>query len=414
MSEPSLIVYNLRPSQLEHQPTLHAAHRLGYSVLLVTDQPSIDVPREVVQEVVLVDTYDIDAALAAGREIARRHTVSGVLTWSDRDVPTVALLAKELGLPGATPDAACIARNKYQMRCAMSAYPEFIPRNVRVTTWDEAQAAALDVGYPAVLKPTVAAGSIGIFEVNHPADLRRAFEALTQYTRPDINPIFGNGPGELIYEEFLIGTEHSVEGYVHQGKVIIAGITDKETLPPFHIEVGHLFPTALTEPERDTVHALTETVVNAFGLDNCVFHLECKVDNGHARLIEAAARGGGDYITSHLVPLATGESFHANAIRVATGVPPVCSTEVPLHAGVKKIVTPGEGVFEGFAGLASALATPGVEHIVVDRGAGDHVSPPPRDYTGCVLGTVIVRAAARDEVMDRLAKAARVLAPIVR
>ncbi|HEV2783899.1 MAG TPA: ATP-grasp domain-containing protein [Actinophytocola sp.] len=414
MSQPSLIYYNLRPSRVEHQPTLFAAHRLGYRVLLVTDQPALDVPRDVVREQVVVDTYDVGAALAAGRRLARAHRVDGVLTWSDRDVNTVALLAEELGLPGPPPEAARIARNKYRMRQAMSAHPELVPRFRHVGTWVEAEAAAADIGYPAILKPTVAAGSIAIFELHNADDLLRAFDTLTQHIRPTVNPIFGRGVSQLIYEEFLTGTEHSVEGYVRNEEVTVAGITDKETLPPFHTEVGHVFPTALGEPEREAVLALTSQVIKVFGLDDCVFHLECKVDKGRAKLIEAAARGGGDYITSHLVPLATGQSFHENAIRVATGAAPVAAGEPVFHAGVKKIVTPDAGVFEGFAGLAEANATPGVEHIVLERAIGEHVAPPPEDYTGCVLGSVIARAATRAELVHRLDTLTKTLAPVIR
>lgn len=408
----AVIMCNLRPNQLEHHAALRAAHRLGLKVLLITDQKA-DVPPSLLAEQIRVPTYDLDQLVAAGRELAGRHHVTGVVTWSDRDVLGTAELARALGLPGLDPQAAPAFRNKYLMRAALAALPEYLPRYARVTSPAELEAAAAYVGTPAVLKPTGAAGSIGIFEIHEAADLRPAFDQLVAYTRPEVHPIFAASTGELILEEFLTGSEHSVEGYVHQGRVTLAGITDKTTLAPFHTETRHVFPTALPAAASEAVSRMAEAVVRELGLTDGVFHLECKWDGERARIVEVAARIGGDHITSHLVPLATGTSFYENTVRVATGNAPLPATAPPLAAGVQKFLAPHAGTFERLDGLGEATAVPGLEHLVVDTRPGTAVRVPPEHYMEYALGAAIVRAGTPAEVTAALDTLRSVIVPVV-
>jgi biotin carboxylase len=415
MTARCVIFYNFRFHPLEYLPAFYAARRLGLDVLLVTDQQHLDPLADLVREVTVTDTYDVESAVQAGADLAKRYPVDGVLTWSDRDVITVAMLADRLGLPAPGIEAARNARLKLRMREALREHPELIPRYARVTEWADAERAAQDIGYPAVLKPAAAAGSVGIFELRTPDQLRPAFDSLTRLLQPSVHPMFGLSPGEMILEEFLTGSEHSVEGYVHSGTVDVVGITDKTTLPPHHLELRHVFPSGLTGPVQARVGEFTRTVVAALGLDGCVFHIECKVDGEHVRLVEAAARIGGGYITSHLVPLATGESFYGNAIRIACGSPPVTTPRLDgVYAGLAKLVPDRDGTFGGVPGLADALRLPGVEHVALERDEGSEVVLPPRSYAKGVVGAVIGTAATHEGVDRLLDGAVSALTPVIR
>ncbi|MYW01133.1 ATP-grasp domain-containing protein [Streptomyces sp. SID3343] len=415
MTSPCIAFFNLRTHQLAYLPTLRAASRLGYEVLLITDRPPDDLPRGLVREVSITDTYDVAAVLKTGGELAHRHDIVGVVPWRDRDVVPAAALADRLGLPGTPLPAAAITRNKYLMRESLRDRSSLLPRFALVRTWREAAAAAADIGYPAVLKPTVSMGSMGVFQVCSEQELEHAHRTLSAYAQSAVHPVFASAPGELIYEEYLEGSEHSVEGYVHDGRVIVVGITDKTTSPPFHLEIRHVFPTSLGSREQYRVRALVSEVIRVCGLDNCAFHLECKVDRDRIRLIEVAARVGGDYITSHLVPLATKEPFYENVLRLSVGsrpLTPATGIGAPsMFAGVVKIIAEHEGRFGGFRGIERALAVPGVEHVTVERSLGDNVLLPPRDYTGCVLAAVIACSHSAAEVDARLDQAARTLTP---
>lgn len=413
MSAESVVVYlNLRRTALEHGAALEAAHRQGYGVALIADNAPADLPAHIVRAVHRVDTYDLDAVNRAVDEIAENHTIAGVVTWSDRDVETVSLIAQRLGLSAPPVAAAKIARNKFLMREALSAHPETIPAYARVTTEAEALAAAAEIGYPAVLKPTSASGSKGIFVIHDEAQLRAAFAELIRYTRPDVDKVFTGNPNELIYEEFLTGTEHSVEGFVFEGETIIVGVTDKETSEPYCLEVGHVYPSSLPAQSLSAVETLTITVMKALGLDNCAFHLECMISpNGTAKLVEVAARVGGDFITSHLIELATETSFCENVIRVATGKRPIPHNDRRNYAGLRKLMAEEEGVLRAVDGIAQAEATPGVRHVVMERPIGADVRLPPKDYMSSTLGAALAVGNSAESVRATLREAVGTLAP---
>ncbi|MFD7659997.1 ATP-grasp domain-containing protein, partial [Actinosynnema sp. NPDC059797] len=211
------------------------------------------------------------------------------------------------------------------------------------------------------------------------------------------------------------GTEHSVEGFVHAGAVHVAGVTDKRTLDPFRIELAHRHPSLLPPAALDRVHDVTARVVAALGLDDCTFHLECMVGpDGRVRLVEVGARGGGDFIASHLVTLATGRSFAENSVRVATGRPPLAAAGLPLGACVRKLVTDRTGVVAAYAGLDDAARTSGVRHLVVERPVGARVDQPPVDYKSCILGAVIAVGATPREAEAAAEAAAEAVAVTVK
>jgi len=420
MPSPVIVYLNLRRTHLEHGAAIEAAHRQGYGVALIADHVPPGLPRHVVRAVHQVDTYDpaaVDGAVAA---IAAEHPVAGVVTWSDRDVETVSRLAARLGLPAPAPEAARIARNKYLMRQALTGYPDLIPRFARVTEWSDLLKALAEIGYPAVLKPTSGSGSKGIFVLRDEADLRTAFDELIRYTRPDVDRVFQDNPNELIVEEFLTGTEHSVEGFVSDGEVTIVGVTDKETSEPFRLEIGHIHPSGLSAATLTKIHDFTGLVVDTIGLDNCAFHLECMVDARQTvKLVEIAARVGGDFIASHLVGLSGAPAFSENVIRVAAGKRPLPACGPRWYAGVRKIMADRDGVLEGLDGLERALAVPGVRHIAMDRPVGATVRMPPADYTTSTLGAVIAVGDSAEAVQTTLRTAvaavtARIRPPIDR
>lgn len=413
MSKPSAVIYlNLRRTHQEYGAAIEAAHRLGHAVVLIADSVPAGLPTNVVRAVHKVDTFDPAAVDAAVDSATSEFNVVGVVTWSDPPVETVSRITNRLGLPGPAPEAARIARNKYLMREALAEHPATIPQYARVTTWDELEKAAADIGYPAVLKPTSASGSKGIFIIETEGELRPAFDELIRFTTPERDPVFRNNPNELIFEELLLGTEHSVEGLIHDGHIYIAGVLDKQTSEPFRLETGHIFPSTLHPSSLEAVHDLTRTVIGEVGLNNCAFHLECMVSpEGRAKLVEVAARPGGDFIASHLVGLATGEPFCENVLRVATGHRPELGDGPTMVAGLCKLMAEEDGVFEGLDGLYAALQEPGVRVIVPERAVGATVALPPADYMSSTIGAVIAVAGSDATLRDTLDRTVDALRP---
>jgi biotin carboxylase len=277
-----------------------------------------------------------------------------------------------------------------------------MPRFAPVRTWAEAEEAAARIAFPAVLKPVAGSGSKGIFLLPDERHLRPAFEELSRITQAGADRIFHRDPGQLIYEEFMEGTEHSVEGFVHQGEVIVAGVTDKRTTEPFRLELAHVHPSALPADTLSAIDALTGVVIETLGLDDCAFHLECMSGPSGVKLVEVAARAGGDFIASHLVGLSTGVSFSENVVRVATGLAPVLGDRPVLYAGVHKIMAQEAGTLVRIDGVDEALRVPGVQHAVIDRAVGVEIRLPPTHFSSSVVGALIASGDSAESAWDTL------------
>lgn len=73
--------------------------RQGYRVVLMTDHDPQLIDSGL-DEVIEIDTYDETAVVEAVIAYHQQHHLSGILTWSDKDVELVAQLNDRLQLPG--------------------------------------------------------------------------------------------------------------------------------------------------------------------------------------------------------------------------------------------------------------------------------------------------------------------------
>lgn len=412
----AVIFVNTRRTTLEAQACFFAASRLGLDVVLLSDSP-VALAENAAAEVVRVDTYDAAATLAAARDVARRRSVAGVVAWADRDIETVATVAEGLGLPGHSPTAAAAARNKHTARVMLDkTCPWLIPRFHPVQSVAALAPASNQVGFPAILKPAGASSSKGIFEVHDAGELSAAFDRLMDYTRAEIDPIFRFYPRELILEERLGGSEHSLQGIVVDGRVVRAGVTDKWVTNPFCLEYLQVYPSQSAPALLDRAHAAADEVVSALGLERGAIAMDFRcLPDGTVKVVELNARAGGNFIASHLIPLSQGYDFLGETLRVLTGAdePRPMPAPTGVVAGSIQVITENTGRFVGFADLGAALAVPGIEHFTYEIPPGTRVRQPPDDFVEPVLGTFIGRAFDHPGLIRLLRRAADASGPVI-
>jgi biotin carboxylase len=398
-----VLYVNLRRIPREGFESLLAARRLGYDIVMIGRPGAVpDWARTFVDELVVVDTFDLEASLAAARELAARHPVHGVANWTEMDVELVAHITRALDLPGIPPDAARRCRNKFAMKQALAHLDGVLPRFARVTSLEELEAAIGTIGYPAVVKPAGGSGSKGIFELHGADDLEPAVQHLLRIAHPDFDVVFRQFPGELIVEEFLDGDEFSVEAFVQDGRVEIVGVTDKVTSPGFHLELRHVFPSGLDASALAAIEEGTRLVATTLGMDYCSVHLEAKVGDRGFRFIEVAARPAGDYIATHVVPLASGVQYFENVVRVAVGLPLEIAPTLPFVAGVRFALADRPGIFQRVDGVEALLERPGYEHVFLEVPTGSEVKLPPEYFTSQRVAAVIARHADRERLLELL------------
>lgn len=182
--------------------------------------------------------------------------------------------------------------------------------------------------------------------------------------------------GTVMVEEYMRGPEVSVEAIVVDGVPHILAVTDKYiTPPPYFVELAHCEPSRLDERTQERIHAVAKQAIAAIGIENAPAHVEIKVTEEGPKIVELAARLGGDFITSKLVPLSTGIDMVGASVELATGKAPDLLPRRHRGAAIHFIHAEQgqEGVLEEITVPDALYKTEGVEEISLYRAAGEHV-----------------------------------------
>ena len=139
--------------------------------------------------------------------------------------------------------------------------------------------------------------------------------------------------GSVLIEEYLPGSQYSVESITYQGNTSTFQITEyihmksPTTAFPYNYEYSFVQPARISSEQEDMIKQATARAIAALGLDNTATHTEIKLDGTKCQIIELGARLGGDFIGSVLIDLSTGISLEEAVIRVAMGEEPVTDSK---------------------------------------------------------------------------------------
>lgn len=241
-------------------------------------------------------------------EICQQVQVNGITTIaSDAAVPTVCFIAREMGLIGNAYEDASMVTDKYKMRRRFAEFSVSSPRFVIANENYSIE----NFRFPLIVKPTDRSGSRGVMKIEDPAELHEAVkraqkESFTQ---------------QAIVEEYVSGSEVSVENISWQGTHYILAITDKVTTEePYFVELEHHQPSQLNAEIQKKIKVETLKALTALNINYGASHAEFKItDKGEVFAIEVGARMGGDFIGSHLVKLSTGYDFLKGVINISLG-----------------------------------------------------------------------------------------------
>jgi biotin carboxylase len=367
----------------------------AYDVVLLTGtEPSWEKPYIVDHAV--VDLHDDAALLSAGRALAARHELSGVVTWEEWHLVSTARLARALGLPANSVEVMRACRNKATARTLFARNGVPSAASMKARTLLEAGRATTNVGFPAVIKPAAFAGSIGVIRVDRPEELRAAFEfasAGASQSREDTG---------VLVEEYLDGPEVSVECVTQRGETTAVAVTRKSLSPaPYFYETGHTVDAA--DPLLAQVAPVAAAAVKALGITDGVQHVEMRLVDARPRLIEVNARIGGDMI-GHLVRLATGIDLPKVAADLACGHSPDLTPTRRGAAGIRMLYPAASGTLtERHIDQPFSARTPWLRQVQWIRQVGDPLLLPPEgDLFTARAGFYIVTGRNTAEVAERL------------
>jgi len=335
-----------------------------------------------------IDLKDRDATLA----LARQARIDAVLTAADIGVPTAAYVCEQTGLPGYSRELAEFATNKFLMRQRAVAAGIACPWYARVRSADEAAVVVHERTLPAIVKPVDNCSSRGVRWVDRAADLPVAVaEAIEASHR-----------GEALVEQFLVGTEGSIEALVQQGRARILGFCDKTKSPlPDRFDLELRYPGDYRDDIRRQIENLVQRIVDGFSIVDAIVHIEFIVarEPEAVQLIEFAIRGCGSKVTTHLMPALTGVDVVGAVIRQAFGVRTSIEPSTRTHGALHFLMFP-RGRVRAVRGVEQARQLTGVIDAVVERQAGDAIGEV-RDGRSRP-GHVLVQARDRGSVQQLL------------
>ncbi|MFD5161848.1 ATP-grasp domain-containing protein [Streptomyces hawaiiensis] len=336
----------------------------AYDVVLLTGaEPSWEKP--FIVDHAVAELHDTTALLAAGRALAERHDLAGVVTWDEWHLVPTARLAGALGLPSPSVEVMRGCRNKATARTLFARHGVPSAASMKARTLLEAGFATMTLGYPAVIKPAASAGSIGVIRIDRPEELPEAFafaSAGASRSREDTS---------VLIEEYLDGPEISVECVTQHGQTTAVAVTRKHLGPaPYFDETGHTVDA--TDPLLAQVAPAGAAAVRALGITDGVQHVEMRLVDGRPRLIEVNARIGGDMI-GNLVRLATGIDLARAAADIACGRVPDLTPTRSQAAAIRFICPAYSGTL-----TACRVTAPsgGVKRVRFQRQPGDQLVLP--------------------------------------
>ena len=258
-------------------------------------------------------------------DVCRKEKVDGIISFSlESALPTVAYVAKQLGLVSNSEESIKLTQSKFAQRQALEAAGIPVPKYYLIE--NKSDLSRILCRYPVIVKPVDSGGSQGICKVEAPEQLVKAYNNAVSYSRTS----------KAIVEEFVDGREFSVEYISHQGKHYFLQITDKVTSgAPRFVEMQHHQPANIPSSIWTRIQQMVEGALTALKIENSVSHTEIKWDsNDELFIIETGARMGGDYITSDLVRLSTGYDLVEGAIKLAVGKFEEPKFPTPMYSGV--------------------------------------------------------------------------------
>lgn len=293
--------------------SLRMIRDMGFRLTVITDTvtPTVREAADLVVPAYPRDSAKVKAAVAE----AGVRGADGVLSLGYENPPVIAELTARLGGYGIDLQAALNCTRKDRRIGILRRAGVRVPRHMVADDVSGAFAGLEKLGYPAVVKPVDLTSSLGVCKIDGSAGTVGLVEQALR-----MSPA-----GRVMVEEFLVGTEHTVEGACQDGQVHITGFSDrnyteKELFAPYFFENGDTLPSALDPDVQAEIIAVVASGIAALALDPAIFSCDVLLTTtGEIVLLEVAGRMAGSRFGTEIVPLSTGVNVLPSAVRLAVG-----------------------------------------------------------------------------------------------
>ena len=233
------------------------------------------------EQINIVDDIGIKN-LAASQKVDLVYSIG-----SDLATPTIAKVSAELGLPAfVNYETASLLQNKVKFREFLMSHNISPVKHRMIRNRSDLDGWTF---FPAIVKPADNQGQRGVFLADSMQEVYERIEGTLKLSRS----------GTVIIEEYLEGSEISVNAFVVDSKVLFCEVSDRLVVEGYAggIPKSHVLPTK-TCPEDFLIKTreLVSCCVNALSIENGPIYFQIKLTDDGPKIIEITPRLDGCHI----------------------------------------------------------------------------------------------------------------------
>lgn len=345
-------------------PVIRRALEMGHKVVLVDrDDKSPGFKEDVIAEHHSI--ADKDKVL----ELAQKYNIDGILASVDAGVRPTAYVCRAMGLPGISEEAAFMGTDKVAMRKRLKERGVPVPEFYIVKTQDDYLDVISRFSDVCIVKAADSSGSRGIYkleDLNDRADIDYAYNYCREFS----------GTGELLIEEFMVGSEVCVETLSSNGVCYPIQITDQmHKKPPYFTDCGYSQPTSLNSETTEKIRKIAidaNMAIENYQGSSCT---EMIITKDGPKVVELGARLAGDFMTTAMVPLSCGVDMPGSVVKIALGEDIDPTHKFNKASCVRYYMKERVGTIKKVVGVEDAKALEGVQAVKILKGVCEEATP---------------------------------------
>lgn len=231
-------------------------------------------------------------------EYAQKNKIDCIVPLNDFGVHAAFYVSQKLNLKNSSYVTAKCSTDKGLMREIWQI--EKIPQpHFKIFQKDD----FIDIGqfpFPVVVKPTDSSGGRGITIAKNAEELKFSIDLAKSFT---VNN------NRIIIEEFIEGTEVTVEGLAYNGNIELLTYSDKiKPDSKYRVATSLNYPAFFNDSVKDAIFNIVRLSAELLGISNGAIHAELIVsyDETEIKIVELGARGGGGHVFGKIIEAVTG------------------------------------------------------------------------------------------------------------
>lgn len=254
------------------------------------------------------DIFDFESVVKYGKE---NHIDAVMSDQCDIAMNLIADLGEAFSVPTLDKETAALFTDKFLMREFCKKHGLLYPEYTLCKTAAQAETLLAELGRPIIIKPLDSNASHGVFKCSTIAEIRKHFDEAMSFSRVEKS---------VLAERYIDGTEFTIDSVKTPDKHYCLAISEKKHFKHNDNIANELFFSHYNDNfDYDAIRNANDTFVNLSNLKFGFTHAEYKCENGKYYLIEIAARGGGNMISSVITQYLSGYDTYRYLIECATG-----------------------------------------------------------------------------------------------